>query len=209
MPDSRTTSVVLQYPRPLSFLWAGLLVVLTILVTSGQAAAHDVVSSSDPADGATVSVPPTQVSVTFDQTPQAGLSTLTVVGPDGARREVGPSTTTGNIVTVPVGSLPAAGEYQIGYRIVSSDGHPTSGSLSFTLTTPSPPSSAGATGGTSAPGPLVGAPPDPGGHHASQPSAAPASNRDAGSGSAPTWVFVVVAVLVVAGAVALVLRRRV
>ncbi|PVZ12885.1 copper resistance CopC family protein [Actinomycetospora cinnamomea] len=195
-------------PRdPLGVLAAGLLALVALLLTSGTASAHDVVTGSDPADGATLANAPTQVSVTFDQTPQPGLAALTVVGPDGAHHEQGQATVQGEVVSVPVGPLPTAGEYEIGYRVVSSDGHPVTGSISFTLTNPSPgaavPATTPGTAGTPAPV-------DPHAGHGgptAPPSPAAAADQDT-DGGVPTWVFVVIALVVVAGAVALVLRRR-
>jgi methionine-rich copper-binding protein CopC len=205
MTPTRTAHAVPRPPARWSLLAAGVLALLALLFTSGTAAAHDVVTGSDPAGGATVASAPTQVSVTFDEAPQPGLATLTVVGPDGAHHEQGPVTTQGDVVSVPVGPLPTAGAYEIGYRIVSSDGHPVSGSIAFTLTTPSP---AGAT----APGtPAAAAPADPAHAGHADPTAPPspaASASDDPGGGVPAWVFVVIALVVVAGAVALVLRRR-
>jgi hypothetical protein len=39
------------------------------------------------------------------------------------------------VVTAPVRELGPAGVYTIAYRIISADGHPVSGTLTFTLTT--------------------------------------------------------------------------
>jgi len=197
MTPMRTAPAVPRPPARWSLLAAALLALLALLFTGGTAAAHDVVTGSDPADGATVATAPTQVSVTFDEEPQPGLATLTVVGPDGAHHEQGQVSTQGDVVSVPVGPLPTAGDYEIGYRIVSSDGHPVTGSISFSLTTPSPATAA-------APGtPAAAAPAEP----TAPPSPAASSSDDPGGG-APAWVFVVIALVVVAGAVALVLRRR-
>lgn len=207
MPDTQAARAVLRSSRPVALFAAVLLTLATLMLTAGPAAAHDIVSSSDPADGATVPAPPTQVSVTFDQTPQPGLSTLTVVGPDGTRHEAGPATAAGNVLTVPVGPLPVAGVYEIGYRIVSSDGHPTSGSLSFTLTTPSPAGTASPAGSATPTDTAAGS--AHGDHQPAPPSPAAGADQDTGSGGVPTWVFVVIALVVIAGAVALVLRRRV
>ncbi|GAA4870898.1 copper resistance CopC family protein [Actinomycetospora straminea] len=204
MPAPRTPSA---RPRRgvLAALLTGLLAVSALLATAGTASAHDVVTGSDPADGATLPTAPTSVSVTFSDEPQGNLSTLTVVGPDGARHDAGPTTTQGQVVTVPVGPLPQAGRYEIGYRIISSDGHPTTGSVAFELTTPS--ASSAAPAGTAAAAP--GTPSDPhAGHEAAPPSPAAAAGPDDASGGVPAWVFVVIAVVVVGGAVALVLRRR-
>jgi len=202
-------------PRPLrahgahrsaGLLAAGVLALLALLLTGGTASAHDVVTGSDPADGATLADAPTQVSVTFDDSPQPGLAALTVVGPDGTHHEQGQATIRGDAVSVPVGPLPVAGEYEVGYRIVSSDGHPVTGSISFTLTDPS-------SATAPAPGTTAAGAPAPAGHgeHAGHPTAPPSPAAAAGDDSAggvPSWVFVVIAVVVVAGAVALVLRRR-
>jgi copper resistance protein C len=205
MTPTRTAHAVPRPPARWSLLAAALLALLALLFTSGTAAAHDIVTGSDPADGATVATAPTQVSVTFDQAPQPGLATITVVGPDGAHHEQGPVSTQGDVVSVPVGPLPTAGDYEIGYRIVSSDGHPVSGSIAFTLTTPSP-------AGASAPGaPAAAAPADPAHAGHADPTAPPSPAASAGDdpgGGVPTWVFVAIALVVVAGAVALVLRRR-
>ena len=117
------------------------------------------ITGSDPADGSTVPTAPTQVSVTFDETPQPEGAALTVVGPDGAHHEQGAVTVRDKVVSVPVGALPQAGQYEIGYRVVSSDGHPVSGSVTFDLTTPSAPAGAATTGA-----PAQAAPADHSGH---------------------------------------------
>lgn len=179
-------------PHSVAALVVGLLVLLTALLTAGPASAHDIVTGSDPADGSTVAMAPSRVTVTFDEAPEAAFSTLTVVGPDGAQHQQGATTTAGDVVSVGVGALPTAGEYEVGYRIVSSDGHPVTGSVSFTLTTPSP-----ATAAAPAAAPATQAAP---------PSPAASSRTD--DGGPPAWPFVVLAVVVVGGAVALVLRRR-
>ena len=205
MPTSRTPSARTHRRGPLAVLVTGLLALAVLLLTAGPASAHDVITGSDPADGATVPTAPTQVSVTFDETPQAEGAALTVVGPDGAHREQGAVTVRDKVVAVPVGALPQTGRYEIGYRVVSSDGHPVSGSVAFTLTTPSAPAGAATTGA-----PAQAAPSEHSGHTdgAAPPSPAAAAGPDTGSGGVPAWVFVVIAVVVVGGAAALVLRRR-
>lgn len=206
MPRSRTPSA---RTGPLAAVLTVLLALSALLFTAGTASAHDVVTGSDPADGATVPTAPTQVSVTFSDEPQGQLSTLTVVGPDGAHHEQGQATTQGSVVSVPVGPLPQAGTYEVGYRIISSDGHPTTGSVSFDLTTPSAPA-AGVPASPSAPADNAAGSDDAGHAGHAQPSASPAAaaGPDGASDGVPAWVFVVIAVVVVGGAVALVLRRR-
>ena len=146
MPTPRTPSARTHRRGPLAVLVTGLLALTVLLLTAGTANAHDVITGSDPADGSTVPTAPTQVSVTFDETPQPEGAALTVVGPDGAHHEQGAVTVRDKVVSVPVGALPQAGQYEIGYRVVSSDGHPVSGSVTFDLTTPSAPAGAATTG---------------------------------------------------------------
>jgi len=206
MHDPRTARAV---PRLTAALLAGVLALVTAVLTAAPASAHDIITGSDPADGSTVAAAPSRVSVTFDEAPQAGFSTLTVVGPDGAHHEQGATAADGNVVSIGVGPLPAAGVYQIGYRIVSDDGHPVTGAVSFTLTTPSP----AAAVNPAASSPVAQAPAahdpahDPAAHDPAAPPS-PAASSSSDSGGVPTWLFVVVAVVVVGGAVALVLRRR-
>ena len=199
MHDPRTARAV---PRLTAALLAGVLALATAVLTAAPASAHDVITGSDPADGSTVATAPSRVSVTFDEAPQAGFSTLTVVGPDGAHHEQGAAASDGTVVSVGVGPLPAAGVYQIGYRIVSDDGHPVTGAVSFTLTRPSPANAAAASPAAQAPA----AQSPTGATQAAPPSPAASSSSD--STGVPVWLFVVLAVVVVGGAVALVLRRR-
>jgi methionine-rich copper-binding protein CopC len=201
MHDTRTARAV---PRLTAALLAGVLALATAVLTAAPASAHDVITGSDPADGSTVATAPSRVSVTFDEAPQTGFSTLTVVGPDGAHHEQGATASDGTVVSVGVGPLPAAGVYQIGYRIVSDDGHPVTGAVSFTLTTPSP--AAGVAPAAASPQAAPAQHDHAQATQAAPPSPAASSSSD--STGVPVWLFVVLAVVVVGGAVALVLRRR-
>lgn len=82
-----------------------------------------------------------------------------VTGPDGATWQDGPAAIAGSVLTQPLRALSASGRYVVAYRIVSDDGHPVSGELSFTLTvpgtatpttTPAAPSEGETTGGSEA-----------------------------------------------------------
>ncbi|MDN5932763.1 MAG: copper resistance protein CopC, partial [Pseudonocardia sp.] len=108
---------------------------LALLLGSGVASAHTRLLGSDPADGASLDAGPARVSLEFNETMQAGFSTITVVGPDGTRFQSGEVTADGAVVSIGVSPLGAAGDYEIGYRVISEDGHPVTGSITFTLTT--------------------------------------------------------------------------
>ena len=110
------------------------LTALAAVVFAGPAAAHDVLLSSDPADGSTVQTAPPSVTLTFDQPVQDFEPVVTVTGPDGQSYQSGSPTVDSTVVTNAVGSLTAAGQYVIAYRIVSADGHPVVGEVKFQFT---------------------------------------------------------------------------
>jgi hypothetical protein len=165
---------------------------LALLLGSGVAAAHTRLVSSDPADGSTRDTGPTTVSLVFNEAMEPGFSTVTVIGPDGRDYRTGDVRADGGTVTVDVAPLGPAGRYEIGYRVISADGHPVTGSVSFTTTTTSTAGggAAAATGGPSA-----------------APAAAPAAvPAPAPAGGTPVWPWVLGAVVLVGGGVAAALR---
>ncbi|MGW6375385.1 copper resistance CopC family protein [Rhodococcus sp. NPDC055112] len=153
------------------------------MLGAGVAGAHAVVTASTPADGSSVAVGPEQAVVTFNEPMQPSFATLTVVGPDGNLWSKGEPTVQGPSVSVPVGELGPTGDYTIAYRVTSADGHPVSGTRTFTLTEQ----------GSGTPGPK------PGGDKAG------AEGGD--SDGLPMWPFIVAGVLVFGGGLAFALRR--
>lgn len=150
------------------------------------AAAHNVLIGSDPADGATLSAAPTTLTLTFDQ-PVVNLEpAVALIGPDGRRYEQGPPEVAGSTVSTSLAPLGPAGQYTVGFRVVSADGHPVTGEVRFTLS----PEAAGT--GTGAP-----APDAPG---------AGAASANAGGLSGWLWAAVAVAALMVAAAAVVILR---
>jgi len=107
-----------------------------LLGLATPALAHNSLTGSDPVNEASVDVGPKTVELTFDQPVQEGdgLNSVAVTGPDGSHWEAGPAEVDSNVVSTPVRELGPKGTYKIGYRIVSADGHPVSGELTFTLT---------------------------------------------------------------------------
>jgi copper resistance protein C len=192
--------------RPIARLAAAALAVtmavaVALLVGAGPASAHTRLESSDPADGSSVASAPDAVSLTFSEDIQPGFATLTVVGPDGTSYQSGGVTGGGGQVRTSVSPLGPAGTYEIGYRVVSDDGHPVQGKISFTLTSPGP----AATAATSKAAPAA---PEP----AAAPVAAPATAavdpqaNAKQSGSAPVWPWLAGAVVLVGAGAAAALR---
>jgi hypothetical protein len=159
---------------------------LALLLGAAPAFAHAALEGSEPADGAGLATGPSRVTLHFSDSMQQGFNTVTVIGPDHLAYQEGEVTAADDSVSVAVKPLGPAGRYEIGYRVVSDDGHPVSGSVSFTLTTPGP--------GTGTP---VAAAPS---------AAAPGAGGDGGSGGAPVWPWIVGAVVLVGAGVAVALR---
>lgn len=112
----------------------GLLAGAAMLLGAGPAAAHATLTSVDPADQAEVAQGPEQVTLTFNEAISPNFASLTVVGPDNNLWSKGDATVEGTSVSVEVGELGPVGEYKIGYRVTSADGHVVQGVRSFTLT---------------------------------------------------------------------------
>ena len=172
------------------------LAALALLLGTAPAFAHTRLESSDPADGASLDAAPQTVTLTFNEAIPAEFSTVTVIGPDGTAYQTGPVTAEDGRVSTAVSPLGPAGRYEIGYRVVSDDGHPVTGSVSFTLTRSAAPTSTAAAAPT-APGTTAAAP-------ESGPGAA-AANNTADSGM-PVWPWIVGAVVLVGAGVVAALR---
>ena len=137
-------------------------------LTAGAAGAHAARVSADPADHATLSTSPAQVSATFNEDLQTTFAAMTVVGPDGNMWTTGEPQIRGTVVSIGVRPLGPSGSYTVNYRVTSADGHVVAGSWSFQLTSP----------GTGTPGPA-------------------AQTADGPSDDVPAWPFAVGAVALV------------
>ncbi|MGS2809730.1 copper resistance CopC family protein [Nocardia sp. MW-W600-9] len=158
-----------------------------LALTAGSAAAHAALAGSDPADGARIDVAPARVTLTFSEAIQSSFATLTVLGPDGTHYEGGDLRADGSDLSTDLRALGAAGQYTVGFRVVSADGHPIQGSYSFELTAAATPA-AGATD-TAAP--------------VDTPSAAAETEDD--STGVPVWILAGGAILLLGVGLAVVL----
>ncbi|MDT0276040.1 copper resistance CopC family protein [Blastococcus goldschmidtiae] len=176
---------------------------LLLVLSGGTALAHTGLQSSTPADGETLTAAPDAVTLTFSSAVASEFAQIAVTGPDGESVTSGEFTIDGAMVTQPV-STSGEGAYVVAYRVVSDDGHPVSGQLTFTLTG----TGDAATESAPAEPTLVNTPaPTPDTETAVSPAADSDTASDAGS-SWGLWVFLSsVAVVLVAGTW-LALRRR-
>lgn len=131
-----------------------------LLATTGPAQAHITLVRTDPADGATVRTALRAVQLTFDEALQPPYSVVAVRGADGRAVGVGRAQITGKVLRQPV-RLTAAGRYLVTYRVISADGHPVSGQVSFGYApspVAAPPSDASSSASGSAAPPHTSAP---------------------------------------------------
>lgn len=105
-----------------------LLLVLSLVV---PAFAHAVLLGSDPEAGEMLPMTE-QVSLTFNEEINPEFVTVVVEGPDGDVAAGAPEVE-GTVVTQEI-SPTSSGEHLIIYRVVSQDGHPVDGELTFILT---------------------------------------------------------------------------
>ncbi|GCE39666.1 Copper resistance protein CopC [Rhodococcus wratislaviensis] len=157
----------------------GLLTMLASMLGAGTALAHSVVIGSTPENGAEIASGPERVSVTFNEALQESFASLTVVGPDGNLWTKGDPVVEGPTVSAELGELGPAGVYTVAFRVTSADGHPVSGTRTFTLTQE----------GSGTPG------------------AAADSSGESGSGGVPLWPFIVAGVVVFGGGLWFALRK--
>ncbi len=105
------------------------------LVAAGQASAHAHLASSVPADKATVQVSPTAVELHFSEELNLRFSGATIAGAGDKQVTTGDAklSTDGKTLTVPVSGSLDAGGYVVEWHVLSTDGHKTKGSYSFTV----------------------------------------------------------------------------
>jgi methionine-rich copper-binding protein CopC len=102
------------------------------MVVAAPVRAHAELVSSTPADGASLKLAPKVVRLVFgeDLLPGGTAVTATDVAADG-RVELPDPQVAGDTVSVRWPASAPGGQYRVAYRVVSADGHPITGSISF------------------------------------------------------------------------------
>lgn len=126
----------------------GLFLISLVLFPTG-ATAHTNVVETNPADGAVLDTLPAEATVTLGETPKK--TDFVLETPDGTVHKLRPQVAD-TTITAELPSTGPRGEYALSYRVVSADGHPVTGSATFTVTTgPAPAATASAPGETARP----------------------------------------------------------
>lgn len=112
---------------------AFLLLPIAVPALLPTASAHDTLASSSPADGDSVEQAPTTLDLTYSDD-VLNLSPVVRLN-DSAGNEIFAETptVTDNTASIDLPPLPAD-DYEIQWRVVSSDGHPIEGTVRFTVT---------------------------------------------------------------------------
>lgn len=114
-----------------------LAVCLAVVALPAPAQAHAALQSSQPSAGATLVSAPSDVVLTFNEEVEPTFVTV-VVRRDGEELSPPEPATAGSVVTQPLGADAGPGNYEVLYRIVSTDGHPVEGVVAFTATAVAP-----------------------------------------------------------------------
>ena len=196
----------LRRPATPIALAGALLAAFLVLVSPLSASAHDALVSSSPAADSSVETVPSDLTLTFSAKliDGEGATEVVVTAPDGTNVAEGAPTVEGAVVTQPLRGSGPAGAYGVVWKVVSSDGHATSGEFSFTVTTGDEPAA------TTEPSTSPSAVPTTEQTATPEVTATPAPEpSDSADGSAWIWILVIIGALVVIALVIwLVMRGR-
>lgn len=120
--------------RPVAILLGVLSLIAWLILASGVPAyAHDQVTNQTPTAGEHFDSAPDEVALTFTGEPLPVGAIIMVVDAEGESWEEGEPTFSGFTATQQLKSPLPDGNYQVRWRIVSSDGHPISESFLFSV----------------------------------------------------------------------------
>ncbi|WP_193614847.1 copper resistance protein CopC [Nocardioides lijunqiniae] len=122
--------------RGATALLVALLVALTLLAGAAPASAHATLVGSDPTEGEVLTETPDVVTFTFDEPVSLTAEAVQVFDAAGEPVE-SDSSTRDEVITTDLPDELADGTYVVTWRVVSSDGHPITGSLTFSIGAPS------------------------------------------------------------------------
>lgn len=193
---------------------AFLLIVSLFLVVlmPGVAQAHSQLVSTSPEDGSVLSQAPTEVVFEFNEPLLPDFLNFIAVDASGQTTELVVTAVQDATATLAWPAAFPGGDWKVEYRIVSEDGHPVSGAISFSYpaTSPSPtsaaPTSASPAPTSASPAPTSASPETP--SAVPSPTASPASDSTGGSNTAWIIAGVGVGILVIIAVVGVIARRR-
>ncbi|MEV6301248.1 copper resistance protein CopC [Actinoplanes sp. NPDC051861] len=114
------------------------LLLLALLVPARPASAHANLVSTDPAQGAVLPTAPARILLTFDEAVRGVPDGVQIFDAQGALVAARTSVTGAALTVDPAGQL-GDGTTVLTWRVVSDDGHPISGALTFSVGAPTTP----------------------------------------------------------------------
>ena len=122
--------------RALAVLVGLVVTVASILLLAGPASAHASLETSDPANGAVLTQPPSQIVLGFDESVDIALGAIRLYDGRGHEIDVGAAHHQGDNAHVAV-SVPKLADdaYVVSWRVVSADSHPVHGAFTFQVGT--------------------------------------------------------------------------
>lgn len=103
-----------------------------IVAAAALVSAHMKLEKSEPAEGATVSAPPSSIQLFFSEAPDLKVSKLTLVGPSDKATLVGTHAMGKSLMATVQGEL-ADGPYTVQWQGAGDDGHVQKGEVKFVL----------------------------------------------------------------------------
>lgn len=198
------TLTIRRFPASIALAATLLTAFLLLFAWPQSAAAHDSLIDSNPAADSTNETLPDELTLTFSAALISGEGSTAVVVRDAEGNSIaeGEPTLDGAMVIQPLAAEAAAGEYTVLWQVVSSDGHPTDGEFSFTLT-------ADAAGTTPPSAEPTTAPDDASAAPSAAPTAAEDPNMASGFSLSTPWIIgAAVVLLIVAFIVFMIVRSR-
>lgn len=113
---------------------AFVLALALMIVPAQQAFAHDYLMGSNPEDGATIDVHPTQIVLSFNNNIQKLGAQMIILDEKETVLATGEPVVEGKNVSFDVPANLGNGAFAVNWRVVSSDSHPIDGTLSYTVT---------------------------------------------------------------------------
>jgi copper transport protein len=121
--------------RAARLAWSSLAAGLIGVLWASAASAHAAATETDPASGAILDAAPSEVVVEFNEPVTPVDAGTGVVAPDGDRADTDVvRSDDGTKITIEV-DADQEGTYLVGYRVVSDDGHPVSGTFTYSVIT--------------------------------------------------------------------------
>ena len=129
------TSETLRSPMPACLL-AVVLAGLAVLLGAAPASAHASLLKTDPSEGQVVAAAPSTVRFTFDEPIRLQSGGVHVFYADGSEVKADAHTDDDDLDVALPGTL-KDGTYVVAWRVISTDGHPVAGALTFSIGAPS------------------------------------------------------------------------